>query len=512
MTDSSTRPAADMAPDTAPDAVAEPPVLTHAILVDAYPGSDYDGPMAALFERRCSGALPAAGKPLVQFWCEGLAEMGFSDIHLVLSHFPEQIRNLVGNGQRWGLNISTSSVHEGTSPTDTLKSAASFVTQPTLIAALDSLPLAGLSTWIKSAAADSSRSACLDQEGKPLPLSILRENWFDQGRPEAMICPESTPAIRVIDSPRALWQANMDLLEGKIHDPLPVGYALPDHPQIRMGFGIQQRPNTTVQAPCTIGEHTMLGSRVQLGPNVVIGSHCIIDEASQIRECVILDNTFIGTHSELQMALVDGRMIYRVDHDIATWIDDPLILGHTDQSKGFNVPLLHRLTALILLVITLPLILLAALTSLLRSGKGFTQDEVIVPTDVDLSGAMDFNPLPLTSLDVANPLWRKLPWLRAVISGDLPLFGITPRSDPRSDSGADIPDWARELIQHPPGMMALSDVTGVISQGEMSEDVLVTDSYYLATRGRKSHIALLGRWLLGLVTSLFKPEKTVKST
>ena len=52
--------------------------------------------------------LKVAGKPLIQHHIERLAECGFNQIVINLSYRGEQIQNFLGNGSKWGVEISYS--------------------------------------------------------------------------------------------------------------------------------------------------------------------------------------------------------------------------------------------------------------------------------------------------------------------------------------------------------------------------------------------------------------------
>ena len=49
--------------------------------------------------------LEAGGKPLIEHHLENLAAAGFREVVINLSHLGDQIRDTLGNGSAWGLNI-----------------------------------------------------------------------------------------------------------------------------------------------------------------------------------------------------------------------------------------------------------------------------------------------------------------------------------------------------------------------------------------------------------------------
>ena len=52
--------------------------------------------------------IPVIGKPVMEYLIEQLADHGFDDIMVNVSHLPESIETYFGDGRRWGVNIGYS--------------------------------------------------------------------------------------------------------------------------------------------------------------------------------------------------------------------------------------------------------------------------------------------------------------------------------------------------------------------------------------------------------------------
>ncbi|MGB0712662.1 MAG: sugar phosphate nucleotidyltransferase [Gammaproteobacteria bacterium] len=443
--------------------------------------------LSNLLEQRSPAMLPIGGKPLIQFWMEWLSDAGFEEVVLLLSHFPEQVREHVGNGERWGLQVSTNLLPEDTDDQMRIQAAARHLDTPSLVADLGLLPQVGLVPWMAEAP-----SAAGLETGALLPLSLM-----DGSDPTTIVQhPAAEADFRLITDAHALWRANMELMDGVLNDPNPEGREADTG--IYLGFQTRPPQDTRLQGPLRVGAHTLLGKHLQLGPRVSVGSHVIIDEGSALSDCVVMDGTFIGSHAELSQCIVDRRLVIRVDTGVAAYIDDPLILDDVFRKDHARGGLAQRFSALLLLVIVaVPLLLRVVLLSL--SGKGaFRRENLELPAGRDMDGSPVLTPLSVTSLNTAHPHWRKLPWLWAAVSGRLPLFGVSLDCCDRGQ----LPSWARDLATEPPGVITLADLTGA-SAGDApdGENVLVTDSYYVATRGLKTHINMTWRWLTGLLRS-----------
>src|SRR5688572_21054612 len=71
--------------------------------------------VAALSEFAPLCNVPILGKPLIEYWLEHLVKHGASQVYILATDRPEQVRELVGNGARWGLTVEVlPEVHEPT--------------------------------------------------------------------------------------------------------------------------------------------------------------------------------------------------------------------------------------------------------------------------------------------------------------------------------------------------------------------------------------------------------------
>lgn len=451
-------------------------VIKSAVLLEPLP---HDA-LLPFMENRSAGFLPVNGKPLIQYWCEHLNLLGIREVHIVVRHFPEQMRRFIGNGERWGLDIKISTIPETMDDNGLLKFLKPVISATTLLASQTCLPVKLLEGLDLSADFNAERVSA-DQAGSLFQTVAL------VGSPDVIKVIDSEKVFD-IHSAHQLWQANMDMLQGKLVDPLALGFE--GEKGLATQVGVQIRPGFKFLAPCSIGRHSMLGNKVFIGPQVVIGSNCIIDQRSRMQQSVIFDDTYIGTHSELNRVMVDGSMVYQVDSDMTTWVDDPAIIGTTRMKKS-RVGYAERLMAIILLILALPVILLNILLSVISGKKSFEREVLFVPAGRDLTGVVTYSELPVISMSLSHALWRKIPWLLSVVSGKMHLIGISPVKNVKID----YPLWAKELIGLKPGVINISDV----ENDTFTEDTaFIKDNYYIATRSLKNNSRLFVRWVIAL--------------
>ena len=212
----------------------------------------------------------------------------------------------------------------------------------------------------------------------------------------------------------------------------------------------------------------------------------------------IRDSTYVGSHSALNRIIADGAMIYHVDLEQATWIDDPSIIGST-KAKQRKVSFTQRAMALVMLTVLMAPIIVFYLGRHLGKKSATVEDTLYLPSGRNLAGEVDYKTLNVLSLDVEHPAWRKATWLINVVKGDLALVGTSVQKN----SKVTYPEWAVDHIWEMPGVINLEDLNqaDINANSEMnSESRFVSDAYYLATRGLKTNLKIIFKWMTSLFT------------
>jgi acetyltransferase-like isoleucine patch superfamily enzyme len=452
--------------------------------------------MVPLLENRATGLLTIKGKPVIHYWCEHLSQLGVREVKIYVRYFPEQVRQYVGNGERWGINISVFSIPETIEAAKLLKFVQPAIDKLTLVACSSCLPVSGLTDWIEDKAflahdvsannlpdIFSSLALLTDGDAQHLSSSVSAE--------VRLVAPDH---VKILKTPLDLWETNMDAIRGDIHDPVPFGHD--GEKGLFTEIGVSIKPGFKFSPVCSVGRHSIIGKNVFLGPDVVVGKNCIIEESCRIRRSVVMDDTFIGSHADLNNVIIDGNLIYQADVDLVTWIDDPAIIGST-AVKASGVKLHESLFALMLLILSIPFVLIHTLLSWATGKRAFVREDIFMPDGRDLVGRIRYDRMSVLSLNLSHRFWRKIPWLLQVMSGKMHIVGISPVKNKE----AEFPLWAKGLIGIRPGMMNVSDVEGVMS---LEEGIYVTDNYYMATRSFRNNLSLFARWIGGL----FKTSKS----
>ncbi|MDH5534026.1 MAG: NDP-sugar synthase, partial [Betaproteobacteria bacterium] len=381
--------------------------------------------LAPLLEQRPFGLLPLAGRPLLHHQLSALAAAGVREVQLYVSHLPHLTRDFVGTGARWGLRVRCHSV----------AAAGQFLERP-LRALIDRRLGQGGIAMAMNCFVDAATLRAMMLEcgaaplrlqagsGHALPCFAVPERARRMDAPSMARFHADDPIL--IDSPKALWQANVRLLEGMrsvAHRERRVADA------VYLGNGCRLHESAQLAEPSLIGARSVLGRRTRVGAHSIIGQDVFLDESSEVHASIVFDGTYVGPHGFIEGKLVDGCRMVDVESGEAVYIDDPSLLGTSAQHRSAGDSLRAcaewMLAASMLALTALP-VLGFALARALRGRRVLSREHRFIPTGRLLSGEVSSRKVALLTLEgVPHPAWRRVPWLLAVLKGELQLVGTT---------------------------------------------------------------------------------------
>ncbi len=142
--------------------------------------------MRPLTDRTPKPLLPVAGKPLIVWHLERLARAGWHEIVINHAHLGDQIENLLGTGDAWGLAIQYSA-----EPAGALETAGGIA---------NALPL-------------------LDPGNDNAPFLVINADIFcdwDVGRAAAALAPDHLAHLVLVDNPPQHPDGDFALVNGKV--------------------------------------------------------------------------------------------------------------------------------------------------------------------------------------------------------------------------------------------------------------------------------------------------------
>lgn len=373
--------------------------------------------LAPLLESRPAALLPVANRPLIDLQLEALAAVGVRTVDLYLRTHPERVREHVQEGARWGVKVRYHSVR---APERCLAPGLAWVPgdEAVIALALDLLWSAE-SLARQRARAGNGLRVVVDARVGRLPIYL----WQPGGAHALAEC-DSVEGWQCLDGPRGYVAANRALLQ-RLGETPHVEQSFPNG--LYLGAGAQIADSAKISGPVLVGASTRVEERATVGQDAVIGAGCLIDEGAEIDASVVLPGSYVGPSALLRYKIVDGGWLIDVRSGQATFIDDPVLVGSCARREREALPgkrLAMRVAAFAgLLAAVLPVVLWG-LGRALRGRPVAIREERFVSGGRDLTGRVLPRTLRLWSLASGRAAWRHLPWLLAVLRGELALLGV----------------------------------------------------------------------------------------
>lgn len=336
--------------------------------------------MKILSERYLSVSMPLIDRPFIQHVIEFLVRQGVSDFEVILSHLPEKIKSLLGDGKRWGVNLKYHLVKDSSNSYQPLRYAGETEEdEPILLVHADRLPMVDIKDSMPCSHGNKLVLYCLDdisgQNNKTpkwsgwgwLPRESLTDFSDDVDErvlfDRLMALPDSkrklvnVSKVLSVESCSELISAQYKVLSKERADLILTGKEVEEG--IWLSRNISLHPTAKLVPPVYIGENCNIGKKVQLGPYAVIGQGCLLSDKSTVRNSIVFPNSFVGDGLELSDALIDKNYLVNVRLDSEVVITDDFIIGSLTERKILDLGkrLLAQCFASALLVFLLPLLL-----------------------------------------------------------------------------------------------------------------------------------------------------------
>lgn len=457
----------------------------------------------------CSSLTPLLGKPLLQRSLENLVLLGCKQVHVFLGDNPGPVRELLGNGERWGVQLHYHYLQlDQDLPANLRRLQLDEATQYWL--ACDDRVQA-MPTPLNSNAAGYWATA---SERRWAGLGCFSGNWLNtlQG-----CCNRQDFENRLQASPAIQWtpvaqplscESDADFLRSAraCLDANPSG--TPDN--IHIGRSAVIHPSAVLKGPVWIGHLAHVSAGVQLGPYTVLEHGAVVDQGAAVQNSVVVPDTYVGMELNLYHCVAAPGRLARVDQDVVLDELDPTLLTSVRASRGIKRPAPPLRMALRLLKIALlPLwwwgrrVLRSNRQKapiermrLLRPGGGPGQTQTLHLANT--LGAIDAGePVALTQHFVHT----FYPGLSAVVRGQLVLCGPRLRE---ADHVTHLPAYWRSLYeQHPCGLLHPFMLGAAC---HMTEDPYAQDMLTVADNSLRLRLRLLGSYLKQLIQELLAPR------
>ncbi|MDM8559976.1 sugar phosphate nucleotidyltransferase [Candidatus Parabeggiatoa sp. HSG14] len=472
-----------------------------------------------LTHKTCIALLPIAAKPLIDYSIELLFKGDIHEVIIIISAYANEIENYLGNGERWGMHFDYVLSREQEEPASVLaRLGAKLNDHEYLIIRADILRSFRIRRFLKQAMAlegqivatinESNTGICLLrkqiginpwQASNLLYFSLPSTKDNTQVQHISSETSEIFSSLKIdgnlffLDSLKAYHDTNLTVSQGNFPTfVLPVRSV---HKKLQKGYcsDVPEHNEGLVGAFCRVHTQATL-------LQVVLSDEVIVDRNVQLKNTVVLPESYIGPGIKLQNAIVWGNLVIQVDSHTVVFADNLLLANFEKETISIQLASkINRSLGLFTCFISLPLWPLALLATLLQNPR--TPLEKIKLrgnlTKRDQKGVLHSQDFIALEWATSIPLLRHLPKLFAVISGQLCMVGVSPQTPTQAEARTEA--WEKVRDDAPVGLIGPSQLT--LSTDAPIEERLIVEGYYARTR----HVGIDILWLLrGLFTCFTK--------
>lgn len=408
----------------------------------------------ALRTRLASPMLPLVDRPILQHVVEHLVGLGYSALEILVARPAYRVRELLGDGTRWGATIRFHDVEDASAP---YKNLAALLTAegdgPILLGHADRLP-SGLEgrplpgdrgpllicapgerrgtkdrwtgwAWIDREAIDGLPAGA-DEEALYRRLSDA--NWESRSVEAATLLRSTSYA--------GLLKSHRDAIAGR--GPGLLFSAREVEPKVWLSRDVSLHPSVKLVAPVYVGEGSKVREGAQIGPGTVLGAGCLVDRGSTVTGSVVFPNSYVGAGLDVDHAIIDRNLLVNVRLGTEVILEDEALLASLSGQFSRDLSgVASRLAAAIILSLAWPILpATVVVLKLIGSQRRLsTVERVRLPNlpgwrrwktyefwGFHAPGAVE------EETGAARLLFRILPGLINVALGHLRLFGVRPRS------------------------------------------------------------------------------------
>ncbi|MDA8018972.1 MAG: NDP-sugar synthase [Thermoanaerobaculia bacterium] len=438
--------------------------------------------------------LPIAGRSILEYVMDELFESEIRQATLAISSEIDAIRNLLAGGARWGVELEETLTRGDCSRHRILADCGGAESR--LLIYADRLRAPCLKEFLREADLLIARRCsgqigfrpgsieALGEDGLPLGLEL----FTGSGGPAETVTLRRHSAIAV-DTPEGIHAANVAATTGRIPVTL---HARELAPGVWAGRRVSLGRDIELNAPVFLGSGCDVGEGAVVGPGAILGSNCIVDEGVEVRNASVLGETYVGSPSALESLVARGGAAHRLTRPRAGTASPVLRRLDLNATLRGLASVAMRTTLALTVTVALPIFLLWLVSAF-----------VAAPRDPFVRRRLWSNRTTRATFRAIEarasiPL-RRLPWIFAVIRGDLDLLGIRPAEPASSDSAR---PWVGEILASARsgwlGPAALCSPEG----GELETDL--AEAVWMADRSLRSDLALLCR--LAWVSIVLRPQ------
>jgi hypothetical protein len=473
--------------------------------------------------------FPLGDRPLLQHIVESLVARGIVSIELIVSHAPETVEALLGNGDRWGCKFRYHLAAQPERPYRSLKIISELRTEPWTLVHAECYPCLNLPVDVlekpvlfygaspeHSIEGNHSVGALEKWKGTAIfPSGPVTDTFANlsmeemEAHFEYLVRTSKATVVKVpmwldASSPSRLLETQSLLLQRKLNGIVISGTER--EPGIWISRNVVIHPTAELVAPIYVGPNSRLNRGVKLGPNAVIEGECIVDTNTSIESTLVTAGSYVGEGLELNEVIVDHNLLTNVRLGTSVDIVESFLLGGLNRPRRPNwiARMLQPILAVLLIILFFPVSLLSLLVfGLLRRLSYTTVQMVQLPARENELISRSYS-LPCLGADawvvprVAG--WRTflrqfLPGLIAVAQGHISFVGLPPRTQEEIERLSS--DWRALYLQGVSGLITEAALA-IADPGDETQKYLA-DAYYVVRQSFLHNLKLAAQYFLRLL-------------
>jgi len=292
--------------------------------------------------------LRFGNKPYLEFLIDFCILNDISDIRIVSDNPGKEIYDLLGDGKKYGVNLSFAAIMPDSSPRMVVEKNMAFCKKHSLLLVSGFFWLDYHKNKIEKIAVEPDQAlvGTISPGNRYFLIGEHRLHDFESDSAECALI-NSFP----VDSIKDFYIRSMELVYKETANYNLPGYG--DHTHFIVGRNVVIPKTAEVSLPVIFGNSVQLSSESAVGPGVIIGDNVLIDEKAQITNSIIMGNSYVGCYSEINRKIIYRNYVIDPFEGVALDIVDEFLLTELVKKGYWTCPLKQRLGALILLLFML---------------------------------------------------------------------------------------------------------------------------------------------------------------
>ncbi len=427
--------------------------------------------------------LPIGGKPVIEHLLENVSTVPHARMTLVASRGVNALRQFVGSGERWGLDIDLMSSRPNEPVSSLKRRQPSLFNGKTLIVSADRL-------YTENLAEQDAVLALLDSaDDTPHGAHVIGE-----------------PAY-TIENHKQFLELNLQAASGAIEQVNLRGRER--GLGLTTGYRTQVDPRSVRLGQTHAGNHCRVDKSAQMHGTVVLNSSVVIDRNTHVEDSVVLENTYVGEHLNLKRCVISGRYIIRVDDNVVVKLADSFMAAPLNQgvySTHLAGPV-NQLCGAIAGAAALPVMAVALLVALWENPYQPLVKRTWVSNLSPKSGTAHRN-FDTFEFNVSNRALRKLPQILDIGTGHLRWFGVSAATAAELDARTE--PWQMARDNCPSGMLGSAQINE--DESATANERFSSDADYAASAHCRLNLELVGAALAKLWVRDTQPKAQAPRT